>query len=66
MGERRVDPAGTTPWDRWNGARVGGLVGAILGMLAALMFDPRPFWLVLVGAAIGAAVGYWSERRKQQ
>ena len=62
---RRSDPAGTTPWDRWHGARIGGIVGGIVGIIIAQFFEPPQFWAVLVAAAVGAVIGFWSERRKQ-
>ncbi len=65
MTERRSDAPGTTPWDRWNGVRVGGIVGGILGVVTVLFISSRPFWIVLALAAVGATAGYWSERRKQ-
>ncbi len=60
----RSDPPGTTPWDRWNGARVGGLVGVIVSAFVVAMIDASLFWLVLVVGVLGAAAGYWIERRR--
>ena len=65
MGERRVDPPGTAPWDRWHGARIGGIVGGILGIVVAQFFEPPQLWVALVAAVGGAVIGYWTERRKQ-
>ena len=59
-------PAGRPPWDPWNGARVGGLAGGIVGILVTVVSSMTSFWLVLVGAAIGGGIGYWSEKRKQR
>lgn len=64
MTGRGFDPRGTTPWDQWNGARVGGIIGAIVAVIVIQFLDPRPFWVVLVGAIVGAIVGYAVERRK--
>ena len=66
MGNRRTDPPGTTPWDRWNGARVGGLVGGILGIVMSATFDDLSFGYVLIAAAIGAVAGYWSQRSRSR
>jgi hypothetical protein len=66
MTNRRVDPPGTTPWDRWHGARIGGFVGAIVSLLPALWVDPFPFGIVLGCAGLGALTGYTVERNRQR
>lgn len=66
MEERRPDPPGTTPWDRWAGARIGGFVGAILGGIAILFMTERPFWPVLALTAVGAVAGFVIEARKSR
>ena len=38
----------------------GGILGAILVAVSSL----ASFWVVLVGAAVGGAVGFWTERFK--
>ncbi len=58
-------PAGRPPWDTLNGFRVGAFAGGILGALVMLVAGRSAFWVVLVGAAVGGAVGYWVERRKR-
>lgn len=65
MSGRRVDPSGTTPWDRWHGARIGGIAGGIVSVIPAVWIDPFPFGIVVGCAALGAVVGYSVERRKQ-
>ena len=60
----RSDPPGTTPWDRWHGARIGGLVGVIVSAVVVAAIDASLFWLVLVVGVLGAAAGYWIERRR--
>ena len=55
---------GHQPWDPVNGMRVGGFAGALLGAGAALLLGSAPVWLIFGGAAMGAAVGYFSQKRK--
>ncbi len=59
-------PAGRPPWEPWNGARVGAIVGGLAGLSAALLLSMTNYLVVLVGAALGAAVGYWDAKRKQR
>ena len=66
MTGRRVDPPGTTPWDRWAGAKIGGFTGAIASAIPAVWIDPYPFGLVIAIAALGAVIGYSIERSKQR
>ncbi len=44
--------------------RVGALVGGLLGATAAAVTDVGTLWWVMGGGAIGAGVGYASEKRK--
>ena len=55
-------PPGRQPYDALNGLRVGALAGAVLGFVIAVL-SPLGAWVLFVTAAVGAAVGYWSERR---
>jgi hypothetical protein len=64
MSTPRIDPPGTTPWDRWAGARVGGLAGAIISAIPAVWIDPFPFGIVVACAALGATVGFFVEYRR--
>ncbi len=57
-------PPGRQPYDPLNGLRVGGLAGGILGAVFAAASDLVGFWFVLVAAAIGAGIGYWTEKFK--
>jgi len=66
MEGRRLDPPGTTPWDRWHGARSGGLVGAFSGGIVILFAAERPFWPVLALATVGAIAGFAIEARKSR
>lgn len=59
-------PPGRPPWDTLNGLRVGGFAGAIFGGLLTMLVGASVAWLILVGAACGAALGYWTERRKRR
>ena len=59
-------PAGRPPWDPWNGARVGALTGGLLGALAVFLAGSAAYWVVPIGGAVGAAAGYWVEKRKQR
>jgi hypothetical protein len=58
-------PAGRTPWDPANGFRIGALTGGLIGAVLSAMSGVTS--LVIIGfAAIGGAVGYWLEKRKQR
>ena len=59
-------PAGRQPWDPANGLRVGALVGALLGAAVTGLVGFLNFWAIAATAAIGGAVGYWSEKRRQR
>ena len=59
--ERHRRPAGSPPWDAWNGARVGLIAGGIAGGLAGLAVGWPAFGAVL-GAGIGGWIGYRSQR----
>ena len=55
-------PPGRQPYDSLTGLRVGAIAGGLLGAVAAVVLNTP--WLILVGAVIGAASGYQTERRK--
>ena len=57
---RRLGPA-RQPYDALNGLRVGGLAGALLGAVGALITGLAV--LILAGAVLGSAVGFLTERR---
>jgi len=59
-------PAGRPPWDPINGFRVGGITGAFLGGLVTAILGMSVIWLILVGAALGGAIGYVTEKRKRR
>lgn len=59
-------PRGRPPWDPWNGARIGALAGGLLGVGAAVLLGSSNYLAVPVVAAIGAFVGYRSQKRKQE
>ncbi len=59
-------PAGRPPWDPLNGLRVGAFAGGAAGVVVTAAAGLSYIWAVLVGAAAGGAVGYWSEKRKQR
>ena len=49
-------PSGHEPDDPLNGIRVGALITALTSVANA--------WLVFIGAAVGAIVGYRSQRKR--
>ena len=55
-------PPGRQPYDSLNGLRVGGLAGALLGGVVALVLGSP--WLILGGAIVGAASGYFYEQTR--
>lgn len=57
-------PSGRQPYDGANGARVGGLVGALLGILPAVLLGEGWTWLIIVTAVIGTVAGFLWERRR--
>ncbi len=57
-------PEGRQPWDPINGVRVGGLVGALIGGGVAAILGAAAGWLIGGGAALGAAVGYFDQKRR--
>lgn len=63
-GDQRRLPAGRPPWDVWNGTRIGLLTGGLLGVLGVALFGSDDYWIALIVAALGGAVGYLTERRK--
>lgn len=59
MAEEPRLPPGHPPWESFNGIRVGGLTGALLGAMVAVVTNTAVFlWIVVAGAAVGAVVGY--------
>jgi predicted lipid-binding transport protein (Tim44 family) len=58
-------PAGRPPWDTWNGVRVGLLGGGLIGVLMVALSGTDAYWAALISAAVGAVIGYRSERRKR-
>ena len=56
---------GRQPWDPANGLRVGVAVGALLGGAVVAVTGPH-LSVVAAGAAVGGAIGLWSEKRKQR
>ena len=57
-------PPGRQPYDPLVGARVGAIAGGILGAILVAVSSLASFWVVVVAAAAGAAIGYWSEKFK--
>lgn len=57
-------PPGRQPYDVLNGLRIGALVGGIIGAIVMVLTSLDSLWVLLVGAAIGAVVGYLYERRR--
>jgi len=55
-------PPGRQPYDRLVGLRVGAVAGGLFGGIVGVVTGAP--WLLLVGAGIGAVVGYVTERRK--
>lgn len=55
-------PPGRQPYDRLVGLRVGAVAGGVFGGIVGVVTGAP--WLLLVGAGIGAVVGYLTERRK--
>ena len=59
-------PPGRMPWDPVNGARVGAVAGALVGAAFIALSGVANFWVIAGCGAIGAGLGYWSEKRKQR
>lgn len=57
-------PPGRQPYDVWNGARIGAIVGGLLGALSAILVGAAAVWIIVGGAMVGAFAGYWWERRR--
>lgn len=55
---------GHQPYDVWNGARIGAIVGGIAGATSAIVIGTAAVWVMLAGAAVGAFTGYRWERRR--
>jgi ammonia channel protein AmtB len=45
--------------------RVGGLTGAVAGVLLTVALGMRNPWVAIICAVIGGTAGYLSEKRKQ-
>lgn len=56
-------PPGRQPWDPLNGLRVGTLTGAFLGAALLAVTGLRSLWVVVLFAATGGAIGFWSQKR---
>ena len=52
---------GRQPWDPANGLRIGMFAGAPVGTVVAALGSAH-IWLVAACAALGSAVGFWSEK----
>jgi len=57
-------PPGRQPYDPLVGFRVGAIAGGILGVVVVAISSLASFWVVVVAAAIGGAVGFWTEKSK--
>lgn len=55
-------PQGRQPYDPLVGLRVGAFTGGALGAVIAAL--TRVGWFILIGAIVGAIVGYLWERSK--
>ena len=58
--------SGRPPHEAVNGLRIGALIGGVLGALVVWLFDVTSIWVVVAGAVIGGAYGYFSQRRESQ
>ena len=56
-------PSNPEPHDPLNGIRVGALIGGLFGALITALTSVANAWLVFIGAAVGAVVGYRSQRK---
>ena len=61
-------PAGHPPWDKWNGIRVGGVTGAIIGAIAGVPTGGGWAWVLIAvaGTVIGGGTGYWLAGRRMR
>ena len=66
MGDDSRYRAGHPPHDVINGLRVGAFIGGVAGGLIIWLLDVTTIWIVIAGAVLGGAYGYWSERRKSR
>lgn len=53
-------------WDQAIGLRIGLAVGGLLGALIIALTGIVSFWILVFTAAIGGAIGFWSEKRKHR
>jgi outer membrane lipoprotein SlyB len=66
MTESKRLPPGHQWYDPFNGIRIGGLAGAILGGIATAFAGVGFIWLIAVGAVLGGGIGYWYAKRTTQ
>jgi hypothetical protein len=52
------------PHDPWNGLRVGGIVGVIVGAVLTALMSFGGIWLMLAGGVVGGIIGYRRERAR--
>ncbi len=58
-------PPGHQPYDPLNALRVGGLAGALAGAALGWLSGASAPLLIVGGTALGAAAGYWRQRRRR-
>jgi len=57
-------PPGRQLYDPLNGLRVGAFAGGLIGGIVTAVTTIALVWLVVAGAIVGGAVGYWYERHR--
>lgn len=45
---------------------MGGIAGALIGLVITLGIGIDGYWLVVGGGLVGAGFGFWSEKREQR
>jgi hypothetical protein len=55
-------PTDQAPWAPLGATRVGGAIGALVGVSAVINFGDGAAWFLLLAATLGAAVGYGFDR----
>ena len=63
--EPRLRP-GHPPWESFAGIRVGGLAGALIGAVVAVVTNGPALWIIVGAAVIGAAAGYLVATRQMR